>query len=167
MPTRRTRRCGLSCLATVLLPTVRCAFPLPSPYLLPSSADFSSLQQTKDYTSAISDCDACLVLNDQYFKALRTRARAHLAQESFEAAVRDFEAAYQAAPEGSNDEGALKKDLRDAKQALKKSKMKVRTSFALFSFFSSSSDEVVSPMGLTTLRLTGSLQNSRYSLGSY
>jgi hypothetical protein len=50
-----------------------------------------------------------------------------LAQESFEAAVRDFEAAYQAAPEGSNDEAALKREVRDAKQALKKSKMKVRS----------------------------------------
>ncbi|GAA5904965.1 hypothetical protein JCM6882_002406 [Rhodosporidiobolus microsporus] len=80
--------------------------------------------KAKSYASAISDCDACLVLNDGYFKALRTRARAHLAQEDWEAAVRDFKAAYEAAPEGSNDEAALKREVKDAEQKLKKSKMK-------------------------------------------
>ncbi|BGP15680.1 hypothetical protein JCM10213_006149 [Rhodosporidiobolus nylandii] len=80
--------------------------------------------RAKDYASAIADCDACLELNDGYFKALRTRARAYLAQEDWEAAVRDFKAAYEAAPEGSNDEAQLKKEVKDAEQKLKKSKMK-------------------------------------------
>jgi hypothetical protein len=48
--------------------------------------------------------------------------------EEFEAAVRDFEKAYEMAPQGSNDEAALKKEVKDAKAALKKSKMKVRFS---------------------------------------
>ncbi|GAA5834692.1 hypothetical protein JCM11251_003634 [Rhodosporidiobolus azoricus] len=80
--------------------------------------------KAKNYPSAISDCDACLALNDSHFKALRTRARAYLAQEDFEAAVRDFKAAYEAAPEGSADEQALKREVKDAEQKLKKSKMK-------------------------------------------
>ncbi|GAA6039908.1 hypothetical protein JCM8097_006794 [Rhodosporidiobolus ruineniae] len=80
--------------------------------------------RAKNYESAVADCDACLALNDGYFKALRTRARAHLAQENWEDAVRDFKAAYEAAPEGSNDEAALKREVKDAEQKLKKSKMK-------------------------------------------
>lgn len=80
--------------------------------------------QTKAYESAISDCSACLNLDSSYFKAYRTRARAHLAQEDFEASVRDFKQAYELAPAGSNDEAALKREVRDAEAALKKSKMK-------------------------------------------
>ncbi|GAA6013940.1 hypothetical protein JCM10207_000179 [Rhodosporidiobolus poonsookiae] len=79
--------------------------------------------RAKSYPSAIADCTSCLALNDTYFKALRTRARAHLAQEDWEAAVRDFKAAYEAAPEGSNDEAQLKREVRDAETQLKKSKM--------------------------------------------
>lgn len=48
----------------------------------------------------------------------------HLAQESFEEAVRDMEKAFELAPEGSNDARALKNDVQDAKQKLKRSKMK-------------------------------------------
>jgi len=82
-------------------------------------------EQLKDYPSAISDCSACLELNSSYFKALRTRARAYLAQEEWEDAVRDFKAAFELAPSGSNDETMLKKEVREAEQKLKKSKMKV------------------------------------------
>ncbi|GAA5880179.1 hypothetical protein JCM16303_001241 [Sporobolomyces ruberrimus] len=80
--------------------------------------------RAKDYPSAISDCTSCLSLNSSYFKALRTRARAYLAQEEFEDAVRDFKAAFELAPSGSNDETMLKKEVREAEQKLKKSKMK-------------------------------------------
>ncbi|GAA5823513.1 hypothetical protein JCM10212_005795 [Sporobolomyces blumeae] len=78
----------------------------------------------KSYDSAISDCTLCLTLNSQYFKALRTRARAYLAQDEFEDAVRDFKAAYELAPSGSNDEAMLKKEVQEAEQKLKRSKMK-------------------------------------------
>lgn len=76
--------------------------------------------------AALSDCDACLELNEQYFKAVRTRARVYLAQEQWDDAVRDFERAYEMAPAGSADEAALKGEVRDAKAKLKRSKMKVR-----------------------------------------
>ncbi|GAA5904248.1 uncharacterized protein JCM6883_006424 [Sporobolomyces salmoneus] len=78
----------------------------------------------KDYPSAIQDCTICLDLNSSYFKALRTRARAYLAQEEYEDAVRDFKAAFELAPSGSNDESMLKKEVREAEQKLKRSKMK-------------------------------------------
>ena len=45
--------------------------------------------------------------------------------EDFEQAVRDFEKAYEMAPSGSNDEAALQREVKEAKTALKKSKMKV------------------------------------------
>lgn len=85
--------------------------------------------QAKNYDSAIADCSSCVSASPSYFKAFRTRARAHLAQEDFEAAVRDFKQAYELAPQGSNDEAALKREVRDAEAKLKKSKMKVRCSF--------------------------------------
>ncbi|GAA5941990.1 tetratricopeptide repeat protein [Sporobolomyces koalae] len=78
----------------------------------------------KEYASSISDCTLCLSLNSQYFKALRTRARAYLAQEEYEDAVRDFKAAFELAPSGSNDETMLKKEVKEAEQKLKRSKMK-------------------------------------------
>ncbi|GAA5977817.1 hypothetical protein JCM21900_000287, partial [Sporobolomyces salmonicolor] len=78
----------------------------------------------KSYPACIADCTACLALNSSYFKALRTRARAHLAQEEWEDAVRDFKKAYELAPEGSADERTLKGEVRDAEGKLKRSKMK-------------------------------------------
>lgn len=94
------------------------------------SLKFVLFVQLKQYDSAISDCTTCLSLNSSYFKALRTRARSYLAQEEFEDAVRDFKAAFELAPSGSNDESMLKKEVREAEQQLKKSKMKVcRTHF--------------------------------------
>jgi len=66
------------------------------------------------------------MLSPSHFKAFRTRARAYLAQEDYEAAVRDFKQAFELAPQGSADEQALKREVREAEAALKKSKMKVR-----------------------------------------
>ncbi|KAK4698598.1 hypothetical protein P7C70_g7674, partial [Phenoliferia sp. Uapishka_3] len=80
--------------------------------------------KAKDYLKAIADCDECLRLNSQYFKALRTRARVQLAQEEWEGALRDFKAAYELAPAGSADENGLKREVKDAEAKLKKSKMK-------------------------------------------
>jgi DnaJ family protein C protein 7 len=82
--------------------------------------------QAKSFESAIADCTACLAVNSTYFNAFRPRARSHLAQEDWEAAVTDFKQAYDLAPEGSNDEAQLKKEVREAEQKLKRSKMKVR-----------------------------------------
>lgn len=80
--------------------------------------------QAKSYESAISDCSACLELDASYFKAFRTRARAYLALEDYESSLRDFKQAYELAPAGSNDEAALKREVREAEAALKKSMMK-------------------------------------------
>ncbi|KAM0752097.1 TPR-like protein [Meredithblackwellia eburnea MCA 4105] len=80
--------------------------------------------KAKNYPSAISDCDECLRLSPSYFKALRTRARVALAQEDWEGAVRDFKAAHELAPAGSADETGLKREIKEAETALKKSKMK-------------------------------------------
>ncbi|GAA5905220.1 hypothetical protein JCM8208_000319 [Rhodotorula glutinis] len=80
--------------------------------------------RAKNYASAITDCTTCVTLSPSHFKAFRTRARAHLAQEDFEAAVRDFKQAFELAPQGSADEQALKREVREAEAALKKSKMK-------------------------------------------
>lgn len=85
-----------------------------------------TLLQRKDYDAALSDCNACLELNESYFKVIRTRARVYLAQEQWEDAVRDFEKAYEMAPAGSADETALKGEVKDAKAKLKRSKLKVR-----------------------------------------
>lgn len=87
---------------------------------------FRTYQQKKN-EEALADCNSCIALQPEYFKAYRTRGRINLAMEDFEAAVRDFEKAYEMAPQGSNDEAALQKEVKDAKAALKKSKMKVRS----------------------------------------
>ncbi|GJN88895.1 hypothetical protein Rhopal_001866-T1 [Rhodotorula paludigena] len=78
----------------------------------------------KDYPSAIADCTSCLSLSSSYFKAFRTRGRAHLAQDDFDAAVSDLKQAYELAPQGSNDEAALRREVKDAEAKLKRSKMK-------------------------------------------
>lgn len=68
---------------------------------------------------AISDCTNVLEINSQYLKALMLRARCYNDLEKFEECVADYETALQIqkTPE-------LKKLLRDAKFALKKSKRK-------------------------------------------
>ncbi|SCV67397.1 BQ2448_5008 [Microbotryum intermedium] len=78
----------------------------------------------KKYDEALSDCEACLTLQPQYWKAMRTKARACLALEEWEGAVQAFKQAYELAPAGSNDEAALKREVADAEAKLKKSKMK-------------------------------------------
>jgi DnaJ family protein C protein 7 len=80
--------------------------------------------QAKSYDAAIADCSACLELDPSYFKAYRTRARAHLALEDYDSSLRDFKQAYELAPSGSSDEAALKREVREAEATLKKSKMK-------------------------------------------
>ncbi|KAM8715706.1 hypothetical protein ACLKA7_002711 [Drosophila subpalustris] len=68
---------------------------------------------------AVADCNRVLELNAQYLKALLLRARCHNDLEKFEEAVADYETALQLekTPE-------IKRLLRDAKFALKKSKRK-------------------------------------------
>lgn len=68
---------------------------------------------------AVDDCTKVLQINDKYLKALLLRARCHNDMEKFEECVNDYEAALQIqkTPE-------IKKLLRDAKFALKKSKRK-------------------------------------------
>ncbi|SCZ93931.1 BZ3500_MvSof-1268-A1-R1_Chr6-3g08998 [Microbotryum saponariae] len=78
----------------------------------------------KKYDEALGDCEACLTLQPQYWKAMRTKARICLAQEEWEGAVHAFKQAYEIAPAGSNDEAALKREVADAEAKLKRSKMK-------------------------------------------
>lgn len=68
---------------------------------------------------AVTDCNRVLELNSQYLKALLLRARCHNDLEKFEEAVADYETALQLekTPE-------IKRLLREAKFALKKSKRK-------------------------------------------
>jgi tetratricopeptide (TPR) repeat protein len=82
--------------------------------------------QAKSYDAAIADCSACLELDPSYFKAYRTRARAHLALEDYDSSLRDFKQAYELAPSGSSDEAALKREVREAEATLKKSKMIIK-----------------------------------------
>lgn len=68
---------------------------------------------------AVADCSKVLEINAQYLKALLLRARCYNDMEKYEECVNDYEAAMQLqkTPE-------IKKLLRDAKFALKKSKRK-------------------------------------------
>ena len=59
---------------------------------------------------------------DCIYRRLRSRARAHFAEESYEAAVAGFAAAFQEAPAGTAEERAMKTEHRQAQVALKRSK---------------------------------------------
>ncbi|KZS94875.1 DnaJ-domain-containing protein [Sistotremastrum niveocremeum HHB9708] len=54
-----------------------------------------SLYRLKRYEEAVKDCNACLLLEPDAFKALRTRARSRRALRLYEASMEDYEAAYQ------------------------------------------------------------------------
>jgi len=77
---------------------------------------------------AIADADACIAISSLSWKALRTRARAHLAQDSFENAIADFRAAIEAAQgEAGVDQSTLRplaEEMRKAEVLLKRSKAK-------------------------------------------
>lgn len=78
-----------------------------------------------DHAAAISDCDAALSLDPGYIKALRTRARALLAVEKYEDAVRDFKKALEeASVSGGREAEQLQRELRSAEIDLKRSKKK-------------------------------------------
>ncbi|CDS82019.1 related to tetratricopeptide repeat protein 2, dnajc7 [Sporisorium scitamineum] len=78
-----------------------------------------------DHTAAIADCDAALQLDSGYVKALRTRARALLATEQYEDAVRDFKKALEEASiTGGREAEQLQRELRSAEIDLKRSKKK-------------------------------------------
>jgi len=77
-----------------------------------------------EFDRSIEDCDACLELQPRHVKALRTRAKVHLARNEYETAIHNFEEAYQAAPKGSAMEAELQKELKSAKIDLKRSKEK-------------------------------------------
>ncbi|SPO29810.1 related to tetratricopeptide repeat protein 2, dnajc7 [Ustilago trichophora] len=78
-----------------------------------------------DHEAAISDCDAALQLDSGYVKALRTRARALLATEKYEEAVRDFKKALEeASVSGGREAEQLQRELRSAEIDLKRSKKK-------------------------------------------
>ncbi|GAC93624.1 hypothetical protein PHSY_001189 [Pseudozyma hubeiensis SY62] len=78
-----------------------------------------------DHQAAIADCDAALQLDPGYVKALRTRARALLAVEKYEDAVRDFKKALEeASVSGGREAEQLQRELRSAEIDLKRSKKK-------------------------------------------
>lgn len=76
----------------------------------------SKMGNTRD---AISDCTKVLQINSQYLKALLLRARCYNILEKYEECVNDYETATHI-----NKTPEIKKLLRDAKFALKKSKRK-------------------------------------------
>lgn len=78
-----------------------------------------------DHQAAIKDCDAALQLDSGYVKALRTRARALLATERYEDAVRDFKRALEEASVGGGKQAEqLQSELRSAEIDLKRSSKK-------------------------------------------
>lgn len=78
-----------------------------------------------DHLAVIADCDSALQLDPGYVKALRTRARAYLATEQYEQAVRDFKKAFeQASVTGGREAEQLQRELRAAEIDLKRSKKK-------------------------------------------
>ncbi|EPQ27037.1 uncharacterized protein PFL1_05321 [Pseudozyma flocculosa PF-1] len=77
------------------------------------------------HDQTIQDCTAALELDSGYIKALRTRARAYLASERYEEAVRDFtKAVEESSVSGGAEAESLKRELRGAEIDLKRSKKK-------------------------------------------
>lgn len=75
---------------------------------------------------ALADADVSIELNPTTFKIYRTRARANLHLENYDAAVTDFKSAIEyAESEGSDaDVRALRSELKKAEVGLKRSKTK-------------------------------------------
>ncbi|WFD29585.1 hypothetical protein MSPP1_000594 [Malassezia sp. CBS 17886] len=72
---------------------------------------------------AVEDSTRALALDRGYAKPLRTRARARLAMEEYEEAVRDYRAALDESA-GTPDADTLRRELRQAELDLKRSKQK-------------------------------------------
>lgn len=82
----------------------------------------------KTYEDALSDCNRCLALTSSYLKALRTRARTHLAMDSFADSITDFKEAIEniSSTAGSDADDAsmlrsLKQELAQAERLQKRS----------------------------------------------
>lgn len=74
--------------------------------------------KTKAHDEALSDCNATLSLSPSYLKALRTRARVHLALDQFEDSIRDFkEAIENVSPSDSDAETTTRSLQRELKEA--------------------------------------------------
>ncbi|KAF9068374.1 hypothetical protein BDP27DRAFT_1327241 [Rhodocollybia butyracea] len=88
----------------------------------------TTLVKLHEYTRALADTEASLVLSPGSFKALRTQARVNLNLENYEQAVRDFQnAVEEAQKDGSTTERdvrELRTELKKAEAALKRSKSK-------------------------------------------
>lgn len=69
---------------------------------------------------ALADVDEALKLHPEYTKALRTRARIHLAIEKYEESVKDFKEALDHCT--MEEKAGLEKEIRNAEKELKKSK---------------------------------------------
>ncbi|KAL0575543.1 hypothetical protein V5O48_006417 [Marasmius crinis-equi] len=84
--------------------------------------------QLHRYEDALADADTSIELVPNSFKALRTRARIHLALDNFEKATFDFKSAIsEAQADGSTSDAdvrALRNELKKAEAALKRSKTK-------------------------------------------
>ncbi|EIW75107.1 TPR-like protein [Coniophora puteana RWD-64-598 SS2] len=83
----------------------------------------TALSKLSRHEDAVLASSLALDLAPTFFKALRTRARAELALERFDEAVRDFGAALECAEAGAETR-ALKAELKKAEAALKRSKSK-------------------------------------------
>lgn len=76
--------------------------------------------QLKAYEAAQADCNSTLSLIPSYSKAIRTRARASLALDLFDDAIRDFKEAIETATEQA-DSQQLKRELQQAQMLQKRS----------------------------------------------
>lgn len=89
---------------------------------------YSKVATTESYDKALADLDVSLKLHTDNWKAVRTRARIHLAKDEFELAISDFREAAELAESGSgvgsSIQSELREEIRKAEVLLKRSKEK-------------------------------------------
>lgn len=93
----------------------------------------TALLKLKSYDDALADCNSTLALSSSYVKAIRTRARVHLALDQYEESIRDFKEALESVPATDDDAEAqtrgLQRELKEAemlqKRALRKDYYKI------------------------------------------
>ncbi|KAG8828716.1 hypothetical protein FRC19_000104 [Serendipita sp. 401] len=87
----------------------------------------SKIGTEEKYEEALADLDVSLKLHPDGWKAVRTRARIHLAKDDYEQAISDFREALELAESGLGNDGAqneLREEIRKAEVLLKRSKEK-------------------------------------------
>jgi DnaJ family protein C protein 7 len=89
---------------------------------------YSKVGTTESYDKALADLDVSVKLHPDNWKAVRTRARIHLAKDEFELAISDFREATELAESSSGAgvqvQSELREEIRKAEVLLKRSKEK-------------------------------------------